>query len=62
VESPNKQNKYNRTFHERWKALITDFKIPYTDVKALTGDYVEYLWQNDLDNKLYKTTPIVSIP
>jgi hypothetical protein len=25
MERPNKkQNKYNRTFHERWKALITD--------------------------------------
>ena len=43
---------------------ITDFKIPYTDLKALIREYVKHLWQIDwnenVNNKLHKINPIIS--
>ena len=43
---------------------ITDFKIPYTDLKALIREYVKHLWQIDwnenVNNKLHRINPIVS--
>jgi kelch-like protein 2/3 len=43
---------------------ITDFKIPYTDLKASIAKYVKHLWQIDWDgnvnNKLHLINPVVS--
>ena len=43
---------------------ITDFKIPYTDLKASIVEYIKQLWQIDWDgnvnNKLHGINPVVS--
>jgi hypothetical protein len=43
---------------------ITDFKIPYTDLKALIGEYVKHLWQTgwnkNKNNKLHGINSTVS--